>query len=92
MVLYAIQGRHLVNNPLQRRLQLEAREKQLHEQLAEDTRQLQSARAKVKSCEAAMEQTLKELHEIRQEYNELTDLIEGVWNGQAGATRRTTNS
>ena len=87
MSFYAVRGISQVENPLQRRLKLEEREKKLHEQLAEDTRRLQNARANVKLCEDAMERTIKELTEVREQRNELTELLEGVWNGPAASTR-----
>jgi pyridoxine 5'-phosphate synthase PdxJ len=77
-----------VENPLQKRLRLEEREKKLHEQLAEDTRRLQNARVQVKLCEDALERTIKELTEIRAQRNELTELLEGVWNGPASSQRK----
>ena len=80
-----------MENPLQKRLLLEQREKRLHEQLAEDTRQLQIARATLKRCEASLEKTLKELHDVRQEYDELTRMIEGLWNGPQPPPRRDAN-
>ncbi len=89
MTLYAVQGRNHVEstNAVQKRMLLEKQEKELHERLTEDTRRLQSARAQVKMFEEAMEQTLKELHMVRQQRNELTELLEGVWNGPAASQR-----
>ena len=81
-----------MDNPIQRRLKLEERERKLHEQLAEDTRRLQNARAQVKLFEDAMERTIKELHEVRHQRNELTELIEGIWNGPAAGRPKSANS
>ena len=91
MTYHVVQGRSQVENPIQKRLKLEEREKRLHEQLAEDTRRLQNARAQVKLFEDAMEQTIKELHEVRHQRNELTELIEGVWNGPAASRPKSPN-
>lgn len=91
MTFQAVQGRSQVENPIQKRLKLEERERRLHEQLAEDTRRLQNARAQVKLFEDAMEQTIKELHEVRHQRNELTELIEGVWNGPAASRSKSPN-
>lgn len=88
MTYQAIQGRNYVDNPIQRRLVLEEREKKLHEQLAEDTRRLQLARAQLKQAEDTLEKTLKELHDVREQRNELTKLIEGAWNGPAATQNR----
>ncbi|MCP4359786.1 MAG: hypothetical protein GY796_17400 [Chloroflexi bacterium] len=71
-------------NTIQKRLVLEEREKQLHEQLTEETRQLQMARVRLKVCEEALEKTLAEIHLIHQEHESLTGIIEGMWNGPAG--------
>ena len=70
-----------MGNPVQKRILLEEREKQLHEQLSEQTRRLQMAQAQVKFYEEAMQQTLADLLEIRQERDEITTLLEHVWNG-----------
>lgn len=92
MTFYAAQeGKDHVENPLQKRLRLEEREKQLHEQLTEDTRRLQNARSQVQLCEDAMERTIKELHEVRHQRNELTEMIESAWNGPAASQQKRTN-
>lgn len=79
-------------NVVQKRLLLEEREKQLHEQLTEHTRRLQNARAQVKLFEDSLELTIKELHDVRQQRNELTELMEGAWNGPpTGQTGRLTS-
>ncbi len=72
-----------MRNEIARREALDARKHELHEQLSENTRRLQQARAQVRYYEQAMERTLTELHKVTQEYNELTSLIEGMWNGPA---------
>ncbi len=77
-----------MENPIQKRLVLEEREKKLHEQLAEDTRHLQSARLQLKLSEEKLERTLKDLHKVREQRDELTELIEGAWNGPAASQRR----
>jgi len=92
MTFYVVEGMSQVENPLQKRLRLEEQEKKLHEQLAEDTRRLQNARAQVKLCEEAMERTIKELYDVRHQRNELTDLLEGVWNGPAASQRKGPNA
>ena len=91
MTFQVVQGRSQVENPIQKRLKLEEKEKRLHEQLAEDTRRLQNARAQVKIYEDAMERTIRELHEVRHQRNELTELIEGVWNGPAAGRPKSQN-
>ncbi len=68
-------------NPIEKRLQLEQREHELHDQLTEDTRRLQMARAQVKYYEDSMERTLKELHDVRQQKTELIELLSTTWNG-----------
>lgn len=68
-------------NAVERRLQLEQREHELHDQLTEDTRRLQMARAQVKYYEDVMERTLKELHDVRQQKTELIELLSTTWNG-----------
>lgn len=68
-------------NPLEKKEALVQREKELHEALADYTQALQSARAQVRYYESALEKTLTELHEVRQERKYLADLIEGMWNG-----------
>lgn len=70
-----------MRNEIARREALEVRKNELHEQLSENTRRLQQARAQVRYYEQAMEQTLTELHEVTKEYDYLTSLIEGMWNG-----------
>ncbi len=72
-----------MRNEIARREALDARKHELHEQLSESTRRLQQARAQVRYYEQAMEGTLTELHEVTQEYDQLTTLIEGMWNGPA---------
>jgi len=72
-----------VRNEIARREALDARKHELHEQLSESTRRLQQARAQVRYYEQMMERTLTELHEVTQEYDHLTTLIEGMWNGPA---------
>ncbi|NJN55354.1 MAG: hypothetical protein HC804_11705 [Anaerolineae bacterium] len=83
MTFYVVGGRFPVNNTnaVERRLQLEQQEQELHDQLTEDTRRLQMARAQVKHYEEIMERTLKELHEVRQQKTELTELLVTTWNG-----------
>lgn len=91
----AVQGKDRVENTnvVQKRLLLEKKEQELHELLTEYTRRLQNARAQVKLFEDSLEQTLKELHAVRQERNELTQLLDGAWNGQgAGSHNRQVNS
>jgi len=73
-----------VGNEITKRIELEKRERQLHEQLAEDTRRLQTARAHLQTCEKAMERTLAELHEVKQQKKEVTNLLESMWNGPQG--------
>ena len=92
MTINAVRGTGEVENPLQKRLKLEEKEKKLHEKLAEDTRRLQNARAHVKLCEEVMEQTIKELTDVRQQRNELTELLEGVWNGPIAGRSKNINS
>lgn len=70
-----------MRNEIERREALEKREHELHEQLAENTRRLQSARAQARFYEEALESTLSELHHVREERDKLTQLIEGMWNG-----------
>jgi hypothetical protein len=69
-----------MGNVVQKRTLLEEEEKRLHEQLAEQTRQLQMAQAKVKFYEDAMDRTLADLLAVRQQRDELTSLMEGTWN------------
>ncbi len=68
-------------NALEKKEALAKREKELHESLADYTQALQTARAQVRLCEAALEETLTELHTVRQERKYLADMIEGMWNG-----------
>ena len=75
-------------NEIMRRRELERMEKQLHEQLAEHTRRLQMARAHVKNCEDALEQTLTELHEVKQEKKKVTGMLESMWNGPGGRSNQ----
>ena len=70
-----------MGNEISKRIELEKRERMLHERLAEDTRRMQSARAQLKLCEEALEQTLAELHEVKKEKKEITGLLESMWNG-----------
>lgn len=72
-----------MGNEIAQRIELEKREKMLHERLSEDTRRLQSARAQLKLCEEAMEHTLAELHEVKQEKKAITGLLESMWNGSS---------
>lgn len=90
MALPIVNGRMPMNNTnaVERRLQLEQREHELHDQLTEDTRRLQIARAQVKFYEEAMERTLKELHDVRQQKTELIELLDATWNGAAGQQQR----
>lgn len=73
-----------MGNEITKRMELEKRERKLHEQLAEDTRRLQTARAHLQMCEKAMEQTLAELHDVKQQKKEVTNLLESMWNGPQG--------
>ena len=68
-------------NPLEKKDALVKKEEALHEKLADYTQALQTARARVRFYEGALEKTLTELHEVRQERKYLSDLIEGMWNG-----------
>jgi chromosome segregation ATPase len=70
-----------VGNEITKRMELEKQERMLHERLADDTRRLQSARAQLKLCEEALEQTLAELHEVKKRKQEITGLLESMWNG-----------
>lgn len=70
-----------MGNEIKRRVELEKREQMLHERLANDTRRLQAARAHLKMCEDALEQTLEELHQVKQEKKAITGLLESMWNG-----------
>lgn len=70
-----------MGNEISKRIELEKKERMLHERLAEDTRRLQSARTQLKLCEDALEQTLAELHEIKKQKKEITGLLESMWNG-----------
>jgi hypothetical protein len=70
-----------VGNEISKRIEIEKRERMLHERLAEDTRRMQSARAHLKLCEEALEQTLAELHEVKKEKKAITGLLESMWNG-----------
>lgn len=71
----------IMGNEIKRRVELEKREQMLHERLANDTRRLQSARSHLKLCEDALEQTLRELHEVKEEKKAITGLLESMWNG-----------
>lgn len=70
-----------MGNEIAKRIELEKQERMLHERLSEDTRRLQSARTQLKMCEEALEHTLAELHEIKKQKNEITGLLESMWNG-----------
>ena len=70
-----------MGNEITKRMELEKQERMLHERLADDTRRLQSARAQLKLCEEALEQTLAELHEVKKRKQEITGLLESMWNG-----------
>lgn len=70
-----------MGNEISKRIALEKRERELHEQLANATRHLQSARVQLRLCEEALEQTLTELHEVKQQKKEITGLLESMWNG-----------
>lgn len=72
-----------MGNEIAKRIELEKRERMLHERLAEDTRRLQSARAQLKLCEDSLEQTLAELHEVKKEKKAITGLLESMWNGKS---------
>ncbi|MBK8904589.1 MAG: hypothetical protein IPM53_25650 [Anaerolineaceae bacterium] len=72
-----------MGNEIAKRIELEKRERMLHERLTEDTRRLQSARVQLKLCEDALEQTLAELHEVKKEKKEITGMLESMWNGRA---------
>ncbi len=80
-------------NAVDKRLQLERREQELHDQLTDDTRRLQMARAQVKYYEDNMERTLKELHDVRQQKTELIELLNTAWNGpNAGQPQNSINN
>ena len=70
-----------MGNEIAKRIELEKREKMLHERLANDTSRLQSARAHLKACEEALEFTLMELHQVKEEKKAITGLLESMWNG-----------
>ena len=70
-----------MGNEIAKRIELEKREKMLHGRLANDTSRLQSARAHLKACEEALEFTLMELHQVKQEKKAITGLLESMWNG-----------
>jgi DNA repair ATPase RecN len=70
-----------MGNEIAKRTALEKREQQLHEQLANATRHLQSARIQLKRCEDALEYTLAELHEVKKQKKEITEVLESMWNG-----------
>lgn len=70
-----------MGNEISKRIEIEKRERMLHERLAEDTRRMQSARAQLKLCEEALEYTLAELHEVKKEKKAITGLLESMWNG-----------
>lgn len=70
-----------MGNEIAKRIELEKREKMLHERLTNDTRRLQSARAHLKACEEALEHTLMELHEVKEQKKAITGLLESMWNG-----------
>ncbi len=83
MTLYAVEGKVPVDNinAIEKRAQLEQREHELHDQLTEDTRRLQTARAQVKYYEEIMERTLRELYDVRQQKTELIEFLNTSWNG-----------
>ncbi|VAW40281.1 hypothetical protein MNBD_CHLOROFLEXI01-4838 [hydrothermal vent metagenome] len=70
-----------MGNEISKRIALEKRERQLHEQLANATRHLHAARVQLKLCEDALEHTLIELHEVKKQKKEITGLLESMWNG-----------
>ncbi|WP_420645790.1 hypothetical protein [Candidatus Leptofilum sp.] len=70
-----------MGNEIAKRIELEKREKMLHERLTNDTRRLQSARSHLKMCEEALEHTLMELHEVKEQKKAITGLLESMWNG-----------
>lgn len=70
-----------MGNEIAKRIELEKREKMLHERLASDTSRLQSARAHLKMCEEALEHTLVELHEVKEQKKAITGMLESMWNG-----------
>ncbi len=72
-----------MGNEIAKRIELEKHEKMLHERLANDTSRLQSAKMHLKMCEDALEQTLMELHEVKQKKKAITGLLESMWNGSA---------
>ncbi|MCP4417653.1 MAG: hypothetical protein GY805_13605 [Chloroflexi bacterium] len=74
-----------MGNEISKRVALEKREQQLHEQLANATRHLQTARIQLKRCEDALEYTLAELHEVKQQKKKITGLLESMWNGSNAA-------
>jgi hypothetical protein len=73
-----------MGNEIAKRIELEKREKMLHERLANDTSRLQSARSHLKMCEEALEHTLMELHQVKEEKKAITGLLESMWNGGTG--------
>ena len=79
-----------MGNEIAKRIELEKQERMLHERLAEDTRRLQTARTQLKLCEEALEHTLAELHEVKKQKQEITGLLESMWNGstQDGSLKR----
>jgi phage-related tail protein len=72
-----------VGNEISKRIALEKRERQLHEQLATATRHLHAARVQLKLCEDALEHTLVELHEVKEQKKKITGLLESMWNGSS---------
>lgn len=72
-----------MGNEISKRVELEKRERMLHERLADDTRRLQAARNQLKMCEQALEHTLAELHQVKEEKKEITGVLESMWNGKA---------
>lgn len=95
MAFGVVKGRMSMENmnAVDKRLQLERREQELHDQLTDDTRRLQMARAQVKYYEDNMERTLKELHEVRQQKTELIELLSTAWNGpHAGQPQNSINN
>ncbi len=78
-----------MGNEISKRIALEKRERELHEQLASATRHLQSARIQLKLCEDALEHTLTELHEVKQQKKKITGLLESMWNGSSASSSLT---
>ncbi len=60
--------------------ELEAREKRLHEMLAEDTQRLRVARAQVVLCEESLQKRLDDLGILREQLLEAKKLASPIWN------------